>query len=287
MKHILVPTDFSPKAHSAMVMAKKIASKSGGTVHLFHVIEPLSGYFAASRFYDSEDQMAKMTSNLAEAAGREMASICRANRTDDFDMDWSLATGDVYAEIKKKVEELKADLVVIGDKGATDADEFFLGGITQKTVKGLLCPVITVKAVVDDEFSFDNIVYATDLEREHQPIISTLKAFQQLFDATLHIVKVNTRKKFKNDIDTKVLLRKLVNRYELKEYTLNTYSHEDEEYGVVYFADEVAADLIAFGVHERSGFGRLISGGSISSEVTEHTYRPVLTVNLRAAKPKK
>lgn len=284
MKNILVPTDFSPKAHSAMIMAKKIAARSGGTVHLFHVLEPLSGYFSASRFYDGEDQVAIFTQGLTAAAGREMANICRANRADGFDMDWSLATGDVYEEIKKRARALKADLVVIGDKGVTDADEFFLGGITQKTVQGSSCPVITVKAIVDDAFDFKNIVFATDLERDHQPIVTTLKAFQELYEATIHIVKVNTRKKFKNDIDTKVALRKMADRHELENYTLNTYSHEDEEFGIVYFADEVNADLIAFGLHEKSAFDRLISGGSIVSKVPEHTFRPVLTLNLKAEK---
>lgn len=63
----------------------------------------------------------------------------------------------------------------------------------------------------------------------------------------------------------------------MKNYTINSYSHEDEEYGIVYFADEVGADLIVMGIHEKSGFRRLISGGSLAEEVSDHTFRPVLT----------
>ncbi|MEM7110401.1 MAG: universal stress protein, partial [Bacteroidota bacterium] len=97
------------------------------------------------------------------------------------------------------------------------------------------------------------------------------------FDATLHVVKINTRKNFQNEISMDKNLESFAKRFDLKNYTLDTYSHEDEEYGIVYFADKMEADLIALGINEKSGIRRLISGGSIAEDVTEHTFRPVLT----------
>lgn len=108
-------------------------------------------------------------------------------------------------------------------------------------------------------------------------MINLLMRMQDLFGSVIHIVKINTRNNFSNDIDSQVELETLADRFELKNYTINSYAHTDEEYGIVYFADKVDADLIAIGIHEKSGFRRLISGGSLSDDVTDHTFRPVLT----------
>lgn len=276
MKNIVVPTDLSPKSFSALMLAKSIARKTQGTIHLIHIVEPVSTHFTSAGEYTFDDFEALYARQTIERVGEELQALSDAHKEDGFAIDWEVNVGDPYAQIRKKAKSVAADLVVIGSKGVTDSDEFFLGSLTDKVVRNIPCPVVTVKAVIDDA-SFEHIVYATDLNEDHEPMMLLLASFSEYFNATIHIVRVNTKKDFKNDIDVEVSLKKLADRYELKNYTLNTYSHEDEEYGIVYFADEQDANLIAIGVHEKSGFRRLISGGSIANEVTEHTYRPVLT----------
>lgn len=259
------------------MLAKRIAEKSHGTVHLLHVSEPISGHFTASGEYVNDDFEGFYAASVMEQAGRELDALSTAHKTGMFSINWQVVLGDPYTKVLQKVRETCADLVIIGAKGVTDAEEFFLGSLTDKVVRNIPCPVITVKAVIDGKSGFENIVYATDMEEDHKPMILLLRAFQEHFNSTIHILRVNTHKKFKNDIDVQVALEKLADRYELTDYTLNTYSHEDEEYGIVYFADEEGADLIVMGIHEKSGFRRLISGGSIANEVADHTFRPVLT----------
>ncbi|GAB5522821.1 MAG: universal stress protein [Roseivirga sp.] len=277
MKNILVPTDFSPKSFSALMLAKQISEKSNGTRHLLHVVEPISGHFTSSGEYAKDDFEAVYARSVIESAGRELKALSKAHENGSLRIDWQVVVGDPYSEVAEKVQEVAADLVIIGAKGITDSDDFFLGSLTDKIVRNAPCPVITVKAVIDDTSVFRNIVYATDLQEEHRSVISLLSTLQNYDQTTIHIVRVNTPKNFRNDIDVQVELEKLADRYELENYTLNTYSHEDEEYGIVYFADEVNADLIVMGIHEKSGFRRLISGGSLVNEVTDHTFRPVLT----------
>ena len=94
-------------------------------------------------------------------------------------------------------------------------------------------------------------------------------------------MKINTRKNFSNDIDTMVELRRMVDKYQLKNYTLSCCSHDDEEYAVEYFADHREADHIAMGIQAKSGIRRLIGGGSLADEVKDHTFCPVLTCRIQ------
>jgi nucleotide-binding universal stress UspA family protein len=276
MKNIVVPTDFSIKSYNALITAKKIARKAHSTIHIVHVLKPILGsYSSFGEAYDKEMNQEYVV-KLVEKVGKELENLKNTHTESSFNIEIKLLVGDPFKDIQAYVKESKADLVIIGDKGVTDAEEFFLGSLTDKVIRSITCPVITMKMVADDE-QFDSIVYATDLKEDHKTMMNLLLAFQDFYGSTIHLVKINSPKKFKNDIDTKIELQKLVDKYEMKNCTLNSYSHEDEEYGIVYFADQIGADLIAIGVHEKSGFRRLISGGSMIDKVKDHKFRPVLT----------
>lgn len=279
MRNIVVTTDFSVKSYNALSIAKAIAKKTKGTIHLIHVIEPIAPEYSSLGEVLEDDFDDIYTLKLVQKLNTELSILKKANSDNSFIIQTKILVGDTFKKIKEYVKESNADLMVIGAKGFTDAEEFFLGSLTDKIVRSISCPVITVKEVVD-EYEFENIVYATNLKEDNDHIIKFLKGLQDLFNSKIHIVKVNTRKNFRNDIDTQVDLQLLVDKYQIKNYTLSSYSHEDEEYGIVYFSDSVGADLIVMGVHEKIGFRRLISGGSLADEVTEHTFRPVLTYNL-------
>jgi nucleotide-binding universal stress UspA family protein len=276
MKNIIVPTDFSVKSYNAHLLGVKIAKKTKGTIHLIHVIEPISSMYSSMGESLEDDFNDIYVVKLIEKVTNDISMLKDQNSDDSFDIKTHISVGDPFQKIKELAKRLDADLVITGAKGCTDAEEFFIGSLTDKVIRSMPCPVITTKEVIDED-AFKNIVYATDLVEEHVPLMNLLMRLQDLFDSQIHIVKINTRKKFKNDIETKIELEKLADKYRLKDYTLSIYNHEDEEYGIVYFADEKQADLIAIGVHEKSGFRRLINGGSLIDEVSNHTFRPILT----------
>ena len=278
MQNVVVPTDFSYSSFNALELAKKIARKIDGTIYLIHVIEPFSDKYSGLRDIGEDDIDDSYTLRLREKIKKELKVLKQAHFSRFHEIKTKVLTGDPFQALREFIHLVNADLVILGAKGNTDTKELFLGSLSDKVVRSIPCPVITVKEKVEEN-DLINIVYATDLEDEHADLIILLKRIQSLFKSKLHIVKINTRKNFSNDIDTMVEFRRLVDKYQLKNYTLSCYSHDDEEYGVVYFADEKQADLIAMGIKEKSGIRRLISGGSLADEVKDHTYRPVLTYN--------
>ena len=276
MQNILVPTDFSTKALNALIVACRLALKTGGTIHLIHVVEPLLQRYEGLK--NVEDVLpADATDQLVQRLTAELDQLAEVHKKPGFAIDARVIVGDPFTEISKAASITQADIVLIGHKGHMDPSEFSLGSVTDKVIRSIECPVITVKEVLEDT-GFKNIVYATDLTEYHASLAKLLRALQEVFGSTIHIVKVNTRKDFSNEDEIKFSMDKLAQEFGFDEYTRNVYSHEDEEYGIIYFADKRKADLIAMGVHEKSGFRRLISGGSLAEEVSDHTYRPVLTL---------
>ncbi|MEM9328583.1 MAG: universal stress protein [Bacteroidota bacterium] len=276
MKHILVPTDFSIKALNALVVACRIAKRCQGIVHLIHVVEPLLDRYKGLVDGVQDVLPANATEQLVSRLSEEIRQLAEAHGSDDYQISWEVLVGDTYREISRAAERVETDLVVMGHKGYADPSDFSLGSTTDKVIRSINAPVLTIKEVLEDT-GFENIVYATDLTEHHESLAKLLKSFQDSFGSTIHIVKINTPQDFGNDDELKYSMDKLARRFELTNYTHNVYSHEDEEYGIVYFANKMKADMIAMGTHEKSGFRRLISGGSLAEEVSDHTYRPVLT----------
>lgn len=271
---IIVPTDFSITSYSALTFAKRLAKASGGEVILLHVVEVPSSSFTSTGEHVEDDMADVFVAKLVEKVDAELEALKSAN--EDVTIRIVRKIGNPYEEIRDLSIWEKVDLIVMGEKGRGNSDDHFIGSLTDKFVRSSRIPVLTVNQLIEDH-SIQNIVYATDLAEEHPKLIAFLKRLQTLFNLKLHIVKINTKENYANDVDTMVDLRKLVDKYEIKNYSLKIYNHEDEEYGIIYYSDEVNADLIAMGVHKKVGIRRLIHGGDLVEEVAEHTNRPVLT----------
>lgn len=281
MQNIIVATDFSAKSLNALNMAVQIVERSNGCIHLIHVLQPVVGNYAKTLklhedLYDSDYLL-----RLAESLDDQLRSLKSTHEEESFEIKTLLRVGDPFIEIEKLSYHVGADLVILGDKGITNAEEFFIGSLADKVVRQMPCPVVIAKPVFDDAH-FQHIVYATDLHEDSTQAIRLLKQFQRLFKSMIHIVYINTRKHFRNDVDVMIQLEDLVERADLKRYTLATYNHEDEEYGLVYFAETRRADLIAIRMHESSGFRRLISGGELAPQVASHKFRSIMTYRAKA-----
>jgi len=269
---ILVPTDFSTFSFNAIDFAKKIADQEPSEIFLLHVIEIPSAQFTSSG-QSIEDQMnEKYMLDLSQKVKNQMSEITKL----DDRIKPVVRFGDPYKVITRTLENENIDMLIIGESGIGDDTDFFIGSLADKLVRSSILPVITVNEIAD--LPFNSILYATDLEEEHKDLITLIKRLQSIFECAIHIVKINTRANYTNEIDTMVELHRLKDKYDIQNCNLSTYSHEDEEYGIVYFADKVGAGMIALGVNSKSRFRQVINGGSLAEEVKDHTRRPVLTL---------
>ena len=280
MKSILVPTDFSDQATYALDLAYDIAKQSGAAVKLLNVVESPRG--------ESFNTMGDVTANegtnamffvqMVEGAKQRLIEIDDDPKYADVSLEGMVEVGSPYESISRTIVDHAVDLVVMGTQGSSGLEEIFAGSNAEKVVRRADCPVLSVKEPVHSD-SIKNIVLATNLRDDHQALFAELIKLQQLFDATIHIVRINTPGSFENDRYYKTEMEKFAQQHQLTNYTLNVYNDSDEEDGIIYFAEQVDADMIALGTHGRSGIRRLLSG-SIAEDVVNHAKRPVWTFKL-------
>jgi nucleotide-binding universal stress UspA family protein len=287
VKKILVPTDYSEQANYALDFAYQIARRSEAEIYLLNVIDypglstawsgGMNVIGGAEPPFDTMDE--NFISNLMERSKEEMRSMVKKLNEHDITIHEMVEIGNPYYVISEKIENEKINLVIMGSKGASGLEEVLIGSNTEKVVRHAKCPVITIKQKRDFD-KIHKIALASNFEGDQSHVVEELQKLQYIFNAEFHLVKINTPNNFENTRKIMKQMEDFVSTYHIKNCTLNIYNDFLEEDGIIYFAQDIDADMIAMATHGRSGIMHLLSG-SIAEDVVNHAKRPVWTCRIK------
>ena len=276
MKKILVPCDFSDPAIHAFRMAVEIANQSNGEVMLLNVVElPVM-----------HESVLMPTLSFEEAFIKDKKAHAEKNFTKMKDK-WAregpvvstfIEFGGTISVIRDFVKDKKVDLILMGTHGASGVKEYFIGSNTEKIVRSSEVPVMAIKNQVKIN-TLKNIVFPTTGDLDQEELVKQVKALQNFFKASLHILYVNTPSGFKKDSEIKPRMKAFANRFMLKDYTLNVWNDYSEEEGLKNFVLDTKADLVVMATHGRRGLNHLMSG-SIAEDVVNHLNCPIWTYKI-------
>jgi nucleotide-binding universal stress UspA family protein len=278
MKKILVPTDFSTAATWAINVAADIASKSGAMLVLLNVIEQetkqsfnVQGEIDVDGGWENKLFVLKMIERNKSLFEEIIASL-EAKGVVAKSM---MRVGNAYHGISEIITEQEMNLVVMGASGQTTFEKLFIGSNTEKVVRSSKCPVLTVHSEPAD-LGYKNIVYATSMAEDEQTFSDVIKRAQEIYDGTLHLVRINTPGNFTPDTVIIDRMNQFARKLNLKNFTTNIFNDLSEEQGIIHFAESIQADFIGMATHGRTGFLHLWSE-SLSEGVVNHSRKPVLT----------
>jgi hypothetical protein len=103
------------------------------------------------------------------------------------------------------ITELNVDLVVMGTSGRTQLEEMLVGSNTEKVVRHAHCPVLTIHDKPSST-DFKNIIYATSMSEGEKDFSDIIKNIQDLYNSTIHVVRINTPLNFKPDTEVKRIM---------------------------------------------------------------------------------
>lgn len=138
--NILVPTDGSFGAEAAIDHAIDIADTYGATVHALYVVDLrlLTGDPSGGLPVDE-------ILNEAKSRGRKaIQDVTQKVETAEVDYKEHISQGYPYRDIRTYVTEHDVDLIVMGTHGRTGIDHFLLGSVTEKVIRSVDVPVLTV-----------------------------------------------------------------------------------------------------------------------------------------------
>ncbi len=280
MKKILVPYDFSKVAEHALDFACQIAAKADCDIRLLHVIEhPTADSFRTLGIQDLDPMEQVYIKQMIEKVKEKLGAVISGADYSDNKISYKIQLGNPFHNIIDEITEETVDLVVMGTEGAEGLNEFFVGSNAEKVVRKASCPVITIQNKCELE-PINDIVFASDFIHTHDDFVAQLKDLQSMFEARFRIVKINTPASFTSTRHDTKQMEEFVAKYGIENYTTDIYNYKNEEDGIRYYAEDIGADMIALGTHQRSGIGHFLAG-SIAEMVVNHSSIPVWTSHLK------
>ena len=143
-KRIVIGTDGSETASEAVRQATELAKMSGARLDIVSAYEPIT------RTRLQEEQRQAPGDVQYEISPREdvnltLDSAAGTARNEGLEAQTHAMEGDPADAILDVAEEIKADLIIVGNKGMTGARRFLLGSVPNKVSHHAPCSVMIIQ----------------------------------------------------------------------------------------------------------------------------------------------
>ncbi|NLE37531.1 MAG: universal stress protein [Pirellulaceae bacterium] len=140
VKSVLCPVDFSEASGRAM----------RNVIHVARCFDANLAVLTVAPCSSSAHDMEKIAAE-ARRAGVEPESVLMDHYARDFDLHgvrWTkfIRKGKPHEEILKVVDEIKADLLVMGSAGRKGLARMLMGGLARKLASEMPCSIVTVRS---------------------------------------------------------------------------------------------------------------------------------------------
>jgi nucleotide-binding universal stress UspA family protein len=278
---ILFPTDFSNAAEHAYVYALKLAERLGATITVVHVYKPLELHTWIENSVGTDHINEKIALGEFEHFKEQidgLKRIAEENRLAEIVVNYALRESDHTVEsILKEAEDMDAEIIVMGTKGATGLKEVFLGSIASKVMEQASRPVFAVPESATYK-GIKKIGLPLEYKSGELELIEKSLSFARRMGGQLHCVHV--------DVYDPAKVQSILQKY--KEAYLNeldisfhTYYELNIEKGIMEFMKFNVIDVIIMRVHPQSLLKDLFSY-SIAKRIAYHSEIPLMALHMPA-----
>jgi nucleotide-binding universal stress UspA family protein len=272
--NVVIPTDFTIQAEYAYIMVKKLEEKIPVKVDFLHVMQvpdtvTMSNDGVISTCGEIDVRYVETQRDIALRKLNNLKSIYGK------DVNVHLRLGKVTDSILKFSQELQADLIVMGTKGAFGIKEKLSGSETQMIARKSRIPLLSLMCDRSD-LKIENILLVHDFAKREKLELQLMRKLIQAFGCKLHLLKITS-----GDPDTeKTNFEKEVNDFAMLNEISNYESHlirdTDVEHGVVHFNQMLNMDMICIGTHGSAGLLK----SSATEKLVNHLYKPIISFHI-------
>ena len=254
----LIPYDFTPLAESALRLGLDLAEANDGSVYILHVV--------------------KKNAEKIQARTKFTALFNTLSKEEQAMTNTKVIVCDLYEDIGKAGDILKAALIVMGTHGAHGMQKVF-GSHAVRIINSSSTPFLITqgKKRID---KIKTLIMPFNFAKESIQITSFAAAIAKKFNATIHLVAYHDKDSV-FEAKTKanqLIVRRALNEQKVKHEILNL-PPSTKEYSkkVLDYAKSVDADIIAAAYFKE---GVLPSPNSFIQGMIENENQiPLLTVN--------
>lgn len=191
MTNLLFPTDFTTNTTAALDWARLFARKTGATITLLHVYQPMIADSTLPILGDP---------GIGVVASREIQDISR-QRLDELAAqllaeglsvltDWRI--GSAEDEILEAARQLSADLIIMGRSDLSTFFDRLAGSAVTDVAEQAVCPVLIVPTPPDGEAirpaQVRTIAYAMQTQTTQSDVSAQTDSLIDAFDAQLSVL---------------------------------------------------------------------------------------------------
>lgn len=281
MKKIIHPTDFSENATKAFEFAVGIAKKFDAELVLLNIGDlptAMSSSSLSSSFPDMEEEKKAFIIERLKSYAANYIKDTTEDFNIQFKVKWSSSTASAIVET---VNEVGADLVVIGTKGQSELKQIIMGSTTKALVSKAPCPVLSIpeKAIYS---GIRQIVYASDIEPNDIAVINKIAELAQSYNADISALHVY-KKEPKADSEVEVAFKKqLSEEVNYSNFSYDTLVSNNVPETLVRYVKDSNADLLVLLEKENTGFRGLFHKGIVKQFVDHAATIPLMSYNIHS-----
>jgi len=278
MKTILVPTDFSPNANTAVQYAAHLAAQLQSSIILFHSVPVQVAVAEVPAWYEPEQ-------GLLEYYEYKLSQEAKQLRLDHgyrFEVEVVCRKGSLGQNLNDLIQEREVDLVVMGFKGASSWLDRLIGTVTSSFIKEAVCPVLIVPGQVAPAVP-RRVAYAADFEHQEQVFLTQLLEVTTPLNAQVSIVHVQTRPQV--DLAAEERALEDINRaFPGNAFAFAEVRQQDVAAGLEAFVAENRMEVLALASRDR-GFLEDLFHTSVTDRLANHPAVPLLVIPEHPYKP--
>jgi nucleotide-binding universal stress UspA family protein len=253
---LLIPVDFTTQSLLAIKQAYNLAKYTHSKITLLHT-------------YD------KVGSEMYE----ELKALTKQTETESgVPTEYMNVKGNMYAEVTRIAEDIKATLVMVGLESHMTAKNI-IGESASKMIRECHCPVISIRGKENKE-GCENILLPLDLSRESREKVDVAIQFAHYFGASIRILSVFSLS------DAAYENQLLAYSNQVKQYikgkgiscSNKSLASENVADAIVEYANKVESDLIVIMNKPTLSIKEYFSGTD-AQKVIDISNLPVMTIN--------
>jgi universal stress protein A len=141
-RHVVTAVDLSHESHQVLDVAQAVGERERAEIHVLHVIKPFQHAYAGINPATLSDVGIRFEQEADQQARGELRKIALSRGLSENNMQ--VRHGSPAREIQDLLDELRADLLVIGSHGQKGM-ELLLGSVANAVIHGIQCDVLAVR----------------------------------------------------------------------------------------------------------------------------------------------
>ena len=274
MKTILFPTDFSTNALHAAQYAGMIAKGMNANVFLLNVysIPTISEYQLPNeieKFINlnksfASDNLREFTVKFIEKTGLSQDRIKQR-----------IEYGYIADKILDTAREIKADMIVMGTKGASNILDKWLGTNAGNVMKTAECPVWIIPQNAKIEYP-EKIMYAADFQEDELLATNKIMTIAQTFGSVCQVVHIHDYFEMNVAHHLEDTVHQLKEKFGKEYFSVTNLNRANIIEGLKTYIKKHKPDVLALAIHEKSFLSKIFFT-SITEYFVQEAKMPILT----------